>query len=122
MKKYLMSFRFGVIAAMEYRFDFFMQLLATAFPILIQVFLWISLYTIPNEVIYGYTFEEMIIYVVFAGAVNVCVETGVERTVCNDIHSGVLGSYLHKPVNYIVFQCVRSLGRKIPQLFIILLL
>ena len=44
MQKYKTAFLVGVSNSMEFRFDFFMNLLSTVFPIVMQVFIWISMY------------------------------------------------------------------------------
>ena len=113
MNKYTAALRIGLSSAMEYRFNFFVNLLSTVFPILIQVFLWQAIYS-GGETRYGYTFGQMMVYVVVAGAVSMFVNTGVERVVNQDIRSGTLGIYLGKPINYILFRIFHTLGGRIP--------
>ena len=113
MRKYRTAFWVGVSNSMEYRFDFFMSLLSTVFPIVMQVFIWLSMYSESGgEKLYGYTFPQMLLYVVVAGAVSKFTATGVEYAVNEDIHSGGIAKYLVKPVNYIGFRLCDALGNR----------
>ena len=96
---------------MEFRFDFFMNLLSTVFPIIMQVFIWVSVYSgSGGDAMYGYTFPQMIMYVVVAGAVSKFTNTGVEYMVNEDIHGGGIAKYLVRPVNYIGFRLCDIVG------------
>jgi len=111
--KYYASFIVGVANSMEYRFDFFMNLLSTIFPIIMQVFLWNVMFSgAGTDRMYGYTFSQMILYVVMAGAVSKFTSTGVENAVNDDIHSGGLAKFVVKPVNYIFFRLTGAIGQK----------
>lgn len=113
MKKYKTAFLTGISNSMEFRFDFFMNLLSTIFPIIMQVFIWIFMYQGKGgDSLYGYTFPQMIMYVVLAGAVSKFTSTGVEYTVNEDIHSGGIAKYLVRPVNYIGFRLCDVIGNK----------
>ena len=113
MKKYKTAFLVGVSNSMEFRFDFFMNLLSTVFPIIMQVFIWISMYGgSGGDALYGYTFPQMIMYVVVAGAVSKFTSTGVEYMVNEDIHTGGIAKYLVRPVNYIGFRLSDIIGNK----------
>lgn len=123
MRKYKTAFMVGMIHSMEYRFDFFMNLLSTAFPIIMQVFIWIAMYQgNPDQALYGYTFPQMMMYVVIAGAVSKFTSTGVEYTVNDDIHSGGIAKYLVRPVNYIGFRLCDVIGNKFSAMLTMILL
>lgn len=62
---------------------------------------------------YGYNFSQMIAYVVIASLVGRVVNTGVENTINNDIHSGGLAKYLVKPIGYIPFRMINTFGTKL---------
>ena len=90
-----------------------MNLLSTVFPIIMQVFIWVSVYSgSGGDAMYGYTFPQMIMYVVVAGAVSKFTNTGVEYMVNEDIHSGGIAKYLVRPVNYIGFRLCDIVGNK----------
>lgn len=113
--KYLASFRVGLASSMEYRFDFFMNLMSTIFPIILQVFLWITLYgSSKSTMMYGYTFPQMMLYVVLAGAVAKFTSTGIEYVVNEDIHTGGVSKYITKPISYVFFRLTGIIGQKFP--------
>ncbi len=113
-EKYRVSFSTGLSVSMEYRFDFFMNILSTIFPILIQVFLWTAIYGRSAEnSMYGYSFAQMLIYTCMAGVVSKFVATQVEEKVNEDIHSGGLSKFLVMPVSYILFRLFYAIGGKV---------
>ncbi|MDO4291957.1 MAG: ABC-2 family transporter protein [Eubacteriales bacterium] len=123
MNKYKTAFLVGVSNSMEFRFDFFMNLLSTVFPIIMQVFIWISMYGgNGGDAMYGYTFPQMILYVVVAGAVSKFTNTGVEYLVNEDIHSGGIAKYLVRPVNYIGFRLCDTIGNKLASMITMVIL
>lgn len=113
MQKYKASFLMGLQRSLEYRFEFFVGILSTLFPILIQVFLWSAIYGgTGQDTMYGYDFAQMLAYVAIAGAVGKFVVTGVEEMVNSDIHTGGLSVYIVKPVKYIPFRFFQAMGQK----------
>jgi len=114
MDKYRTALSMGILSSMEYRFDFFIGFIGMIFPIVIQVFLWLAVYGgTGDEEMYGYNFSQMIAYVVIASLVGRVVNTGVENTINNDIHSGGLAKYLVKPIGYIPFRMINTFGTKL---------
>ena len=116
----------GVGVSMEHRVDFFMNILSTVFPIIIQVFLWSALYgenrSNNGNSMYGFTFGQMMVYVFLAGAISKFVNTGVEMKVNDDIHSGALAKYLVMPVSYLGFRLACAMGEKLFAMLVMLIL
>ncbi len=113
MKKYKASFLIGLQHSLEYRFEFFVGILSTLFPIVIQVFLWLSLYKgSGQQTMYGYSFPQMLAYIAIAGAVGKFVVTGIENMVNIDIHTGGLAAFIVKPVKYVPFRLLQAIGQK----------
>ena len=123
MKQYRAAFSMGMLGSLEYRFDFFVGLIGVAYPIVIQVFLWLAIYGGSSETqLYGYTFPGMMTYVIAASFVGRLVDTGVEYAINEDIHSGGLARYLVKPMAYIPFRMAYTIGSRLMQLCTLLLL
>ena len=103
----------GLQHSLEYRFEFFVGIISTLFPILIQVFLWFAIYGgTGQDTMYGYTFAQMLAYVAIAGAVGKFVVTGIENIINDDIHSGGLSAFIVRPVRYIPFRFLQAIGQK----------
>lgn len=115
MKKYFAAARMGLQHSLEYRFDFFIGIISSIFPVIIQVFLWYALYggTNTGTSMYGYDFAQMMAYVAIAGTVSRFVGTGIENTVNSDIHSGGLSTFLVRPVKYVRFRVFQTIGEKL---------
>jgi len=110
---YATTFIMGLEHSLEYRFDFFVNILSTLFPIIIQVCLWLAIYGgSGEESMFGYDFAQMMAYVVTAGMVSKFVAAGIEYIINGDIHSGMLASFLIKPVRYVPLRFLQVLGQK----------
>ena len=119
--KYAAALRIGVQKSLEYRFDFFVGILSTLFPVLIQLFIWMSIYATGNTSYFGYEFSQMLVYVCVAGAVSKFVVTGIENLINDDIHSGLLAAFIVKPVNYIRMRLMQVTGEKLISVFVMAL-
>lgn len=121
LKKYFVSLAMGFANSMEYRFDFLVSLISTIFPIIIQIFLWTAIYRSSGKVVmYGYSFPQMIMYTMLAGAVSMFIRTGVEHEINHDIHSGQLANMLIKPISYIPFRIMHAIGEKITSVIVMI--
>lgn len=111
VEKYIASFVTGLKAAVEYRANFLLSLVAVTSPIVIQTVLWLALYD-PGDVLFGYTFEQMVAYTVLAQLVSRLVRTGFEYQINDDIRTGGLDRYLVKPLGYAGYRLAVFLGDK----------
>jgi ABC-2 type transport system permease protein len=115
----------GLRGALEYRANFFFSLLGAVSPIIIQTALWTCLYAPGPEsfgmnavqdahadVLFGYTYVQMLGYVVIANIVGRLVRTGFEYDLNNDIRMGGLDRFLVKPIGYFGFRMAQFFGAK----------
>lgn len=114
MKKYACVFHLSLETAMEYRADFFLSLISTVFPIILQLYLWTAIYSAPAEVNNGYTYEQMILYALLAGLTAKLTASGFEHEINQDIKDGGLNKYIVRPVNYFLYRLTAFIGGKIP--------
>lgn len=120
--KYAYIFSMGIEKAMEYRMDFLLSLMSTVFPIIMQVYMWTALYSVGAADRNGYTYEQMILYTLFAGITAKIVSTGFEMDVLSDIKDGGLNKYLVKPVSYYGYYFASFLGGKVIAVAILLVM
>lgn len=115
LKKYYAVYLLGFETALEYRGNFFLNLIGVFFPVMMQYFVWNAVFTgKPAESrMFGLTYEEAVTYTLCAGFIGRLVLTDCHHRISPDIKSGVLSQYLVQPVNYIVSQMFRSVGEKI---------
>lgn len=114
MKKYACVFHLSLETAMEYRVDFFLSLISTVFPIILQFYLWTAIYSTPTEVNNGYTYEQIILYTLLAGMTAKLTASGFEHEINKDIKDGGLNKYIVRPVNYFTYRLSAFMGGKIP--------
>lgn len=114
MKKYGFVFQLSLESAMVYRADFFLSLISTVFPIILQFYLWTAIYSAPTTVDNGYTYEQMIIYTLLAGLTAKLTSSGFEYEINQDIKDGGLNKYIVRPVNYFSYRFSAFMGSKIP--------
>ncbi len=121
-EKYRRSFSMGLRAAMEYRINFLFSILSAVCPAVIQTALWTSLYGPSSgggpgtpDLLFGFTYSQMIAYVVIANLVSRLVRTSFEYELAQDIKSGGLDRFLVKPIGYFGFRLFTFLGGKSAQ-------
>lgn len=113
MNKYKKVFTLGIQNAMEYRLNFLFSLFNFIFPLTIQYFLWTGIFHSSSEdIIYGYTYNQMISYSVFAVLISKIISGGVEWDVLEDIKNGGFSKFIIRPLNYMRFRISFFLGQK----------
>ncbi len=116
--KYLGSFSLGLRVALEYRANFLFSLLGAVAPVVIQTALWTCLYSPGSSAgasgnrLFGFTYAQMLGYVVVANIVSRLVRTGFEYDLNDDIKSGGLDRFLVKPIGYFGFRMAQFAGAK----------
>lgn len=123
LAKYRRVFVLGIQSSMEYRANFFLSILSTFFPMLIQFFLWSAVFTsTSNERVYGYTYMQMITYSFLAGIVSKVVATGFQSGISQEIKNGGLNKFIVQPIKFSYYKICDFLGQKVIQLLFMLVL
>jgi ABC-2 type transport system permease protein len=117
--KYVGSFSLGLRGALEYRANFFFSLFGAVAPVIIQTALWTCLYASgaaasgpSGDMLFGFSYAQMLSYVVVANIVSRLVRTGFEYDLNDDIRSGGLDRFLVKPIDYFGFRMAQFAGSK----------
>ena len=123
IKKYIKAFEMGFQTALEYRLNFLISLISVAYPIFIQTFMWSAIYgASTQEVVYGFTYRQMIAYTFLAGLVTRIVRTGFEYEIMEDVKSGKFSKFLVQPLGYFPYRICSYFGQKLPGQVIIFIL
>ncbi len=123
LAKYTKAFELGFQSALEYRANFALSLISAAYPIFIQTFMWTAIYGgSGQDVVYGYTYRQMLAYTFLAGLVARIVRTGFEYEIMDDIKNGKYSSFLVKPQGYFGYRLCSFFGQKLPGLGMILVI
>lgn len=121
--KYKCTFRMGLQAAMEYRFDFVMTLISMIFPVITSICLWRAVNENTNSVLAtGYTYPQLLLYTILAALMSKLITTGFENEINEDIKMGGLNKYLVKPISYIQYRFYAFMGNKFPGMLLFLIL
>lgn len=113
MSKYFTCFMMGIQKAVEYRLDFFISFFGAVFPIIIQVSMWSAIYHATGTgMLFGYTYQQMILYTFFVGVLGRFISTGFEYEMNDDIKQGGLNKYIVRPVNYYSYRAACFFGER----------
>lgn len=104
-KKYKPFFRAGAMDTVAYRFNILMWVAVTVFEVAVLVFLWLAVYRSSeagiDAVIHGFTYKEMIVYVVLTTIFGFVTFGSDTLWVINtDIRKGTIGNFVIKPISY----------------------
>jgi len=107
--------------AMEYRADAVLGLVSGCFTIFIQFFLWTAIYGgNDSAVLYGFTYPQMVVYIIMAGILTKVTTTDFEYEIADDIREGSLNRFLVQPIAYFPYRVFRFMGRKALHMIIII--
>lgn len=111
LKTYL-PFTKGVIQAfMAYRANFYVYILGDLFQTMVLLYIWFAIFSSSkSDVIQGFTFEEMIVYVVMSTLTGMLIANDVHWEISNDVRTGTIAMNLIKPVSYQIRQYFSSIG------------
>lgn len=113
-RKYLYIFKSTWQEYMAYRANFFLEILGGAALFGAIMFLWLNVYKNSGGAIGGYTFNEMITYLIGTGLISISVLLISQGDqIDSDINRGFLSNYLLKPVNVNIYWLARDMARKI---------
>lgn len=111
MKKYLFIYKSEIMSNLQYIFNIFMGFIGYLIIIFIFLSLWKYIYSDPNEIINGYSFNQMIWYI---SITEILWGTIGGRTLCNkisnDVKAGNIAYNLNKPYSYIGYALSNHLG------------
>ncbi len=120
VKKYIKLLSMGFQSGLEYRADFFLRIVSGMFVIIVQCFLWTAVFrNSPDSVVYGYTYGQMITYVIIAALVAQMSSTGFQWEIAYDVKDGGLSKFLAQPVNYTLYRVFSFFGKKLSQILLL---
>lgn len=111
IKTYL-PFTKGVMQAfMAYRANFYVYILGDLFQTVVLIYIWFAIYaSSTQDVIRGFTFTEMVSYVVISTLTSMLISNEVHWDISHDVQSGNIAMHLIKPLNYQVLKLFSALG------------
>ena len=111
MKKYLFIFKSELMSDLQYILNIVSGFIGFFIIMFIFLNLWEYIYSDPNEVIKGYTMNQMIWYVTITELLW-CILEGKKlcRKISDDVRGGNIAYNINKPYNYIGYSLANHLG------------
>lgn len=112
MNKFWQIFKISFQEEFAYRLNFILWRVRNVFQILLTFFLWSTVFSNPQTVIFGYDRAKILTYVFSIMIVRALVLSARAADVAGDIARGDLSNYLLKPVTYFRFWFTRDISSK----------
>lgn len=112
MQKYLTIFSVSWQNGFVYRLNFILWRVRSVIVILTVYFLWSSLFQ-NNQVLFGYTKEQMLTYVFLVLILRSVILSLKSFDIAGEIQDGKLSNYLLKPLNYHLYWFTVDISDKI---------
>ena len=111
MKKYIFIFKSELMSNLQYIFNIIVGFIGYFIMLFILLNLWKYIYSDPNEIINGYTMNQMIWYVIITeilwgilGGRKLC------KRIIDDVRGGNIAYNINKPYNYVGYCLSTHLG------------
>lgn len=100
-----------ILEFMAYRMNFYVYILGDIMQTAVLLYIWLAIFkSSPNDVIHGFTYLEMVGYVVMSTLTGLLVSNDAHWAIGNDVRTGDIAMNLIKPVNYMVRQYFYAIG------------
>ncbi len=121
MRKYLFLFKTEFINSLQYVTSFLIGSFSLVLILFIYLNLWNYLYSDPDSLINGYSYTQMVWYVLFTEAIWSCVKgRRIVAEIAQDVKSGNVAYQLNKPYSYINYMLSKTSATFTFKLLIIL--
>lgn len=115
LNKYAKCFTIGIINNMEYRFNIITVLLFNFIPVIINFYLWKSIYLskgIKVNQLSGMTLNQVVSYIIIVQFIDLLIGTAsIDYKIMNEIKNGDICKYLQKPVNYFLYNLILCISQ-----------
>ena len=111
MKKYLFILKSEIMNNLQYVFNILVGFITYFIMIFTFLNLWQYIYSDPNEIINGYSMNQMIWYVIITEILWSTISGRILcKKICNDVKAGNIAYTMNKPYNYIIYWLSSHLG------------
>lgn len=112
MRKYFAIFSISFQQEFAYRLNFVMWRVRNVLQIFLVFFLWDTVFSDPNKVIFGYDRSKILTYVFAVLVLKSIILASRAQDIAGEISRGDLSNYLLKPINYIKYWFIRDISSK----------
>lgn len=112
MRKYWQIFKISFEEEFAYKVNFIMWRVRNVFQIIINFFLWSTIFSNPTTIIFGYDRAKILTYIFALMIVRAIVLSARAVDVSSDVAEGNLSNYLVKPLSYFKYWFTRDIASK----------
>lgn len=125
--KYLEYFKIGFRKSVEYKSYLIGALTTPVFMGVFFYFIWSYIFEVkgngdPNFTIGGFTFDEMLVYLIIGLLINTARSSDVAQRISEIVKSGDIAIYLCRPVNFVKSLLADGIGGKVINLIVFTIL
>ena len=111
MKKYIYIYKSELMTNLQYTFNIFFSFIGYFIHIFIFLSLWKYLYSNPDELINGYSMNQMVWYVIVTEFLyTILGGRQLAKKISDDVKGGNIAYNINKPYNYILYSLSNHLG------------
>ena len=111
ISKYGVHFQMGIQTVLAYRFNAALMTVSIGISVLLQLVLWRAVYAQSSApIVYGFTFHQMMTYVVLGNVVPKITRASFEYEMANDVKMGGISRFLVAPISYFGYRLSVFLG------------
>ncbi|SHH48448.1 ABC-2 type transport system permease protein [Sporobacter termitidis DSM 10068] len=108
LRKYAVIARVSLKNAVAYKASLFSRFVFYTVFIYVFVMLWRAIY--KEGSVNGYSYAQLIWYLIFTEYIGFCCGTGIFSTMNEDVKSGAIAYLIGRPAHYVFYQFANSLG------------
>lgn len=112
MRKYWQIFKISFQQEFVYKVNFILWRVRNVFYVFMVFFLWSTVFSNPERVVFGYDRAKILTYVFGLMLVRAIVGSARALDVAGDVAQGILSNYLIKPVGYFKYWFMRDVSSK----------
>lgn len=112
MRRYWTIFKISFAQEFAYKLNFIMWRVRNVLQIFIVFFLWDTVFSDPNRVVFGYDRAKILTYVFGTLILKAIIFSARSVDVPGEISDGTLTNYLLKPVSYFKYWLTRDISSK----------
>ena len=111
MRKYIYIYKSELMSQLQYLFNLVFGFIGCGIILFIFFNLWHYIYSDSNQIINGYSVDQMIWYVIITEIIwGACMGRTLCRKISNDVRGGNIAYNINKPYNYIGYSLASHLG------------
>lgn len=112
MNRYWSIFKISFEQEFAYKLNFIMWRVRNVLQFLVAFFLWTTIFSDPNRIVFGYDQSRILTYIFGLIIIRAIVLSSRSIDIAGEMSQGLLTNYLLKPISYIKYWFTRDISSK----------